>query len=418
MENWIKNVDKMKHLYLIGNQSKAAQYGIGTYFHQVIDCLKDISNIRLTIVILNADIDAVEEKKCDTRTIRYLYFSINDVVKNKTVEQRTFRNIAYSLGQYFSSEEQNIIHLNFLHHAPLVNWLKKIDISFRLVVTIHYFEWSFYLKGNISQLNSILKKPENIKSKMELWLSMNYERDVALFNQSDSIVCLSEHTHNILRTSYCVAQTKITLIYNGLKDEVVSLNEKECELMKYSLGFQKTDKIILFVGRLDSNKGLKLLIKSFRAVLLTIPDSKLVIVGDGQFDEFIKECTDIWSKVIFTGRLTKDKLYNLYQITNAGALPSFDEQCSYVGIEMLMHGIPWIGTNTSGLKEMAEGLYCLPLKYEGGELTISTELLSQWLIEIITQPRSKEFRLRYEKYYTISSMKIKLLSMYSKLKFD
>lgn len=37
---------------------------------------------------------------------------------------------------------------------------------------------------------------------------------------------------------------------------------------------------------------------------------------------------------------------------------------SYVAIEMLMHGLPLIGTGSTGLKEMVEGMHCLPLKEE------------------------------------------------------
>ena len=122
----------------------------------------------------------------------------------------------------------------------------------------------------------------------------------------------------------------------------------------------------------------------------------------------------IWSKVCFTGKIPKDQLYTFYQIADAGTLPSFSEQCSYVGIEMLMHGLPWIGTNSSGLKEMVDGLYCLPLNEEGEDLTLSTELLSQWLIEILKQPRPAEFRNRFEKYYTLSTLKENLYSIYSK----
>lgn len=59
-----------------------------------------------------------------------------------------------------------------------------------------------------------------------------------------------------------------------------------------------------------------------------------------------------WSKIIFSGRLPKELIYKFYQIADVGILPSFAEQCSYVAIEMMMHGLPIVGTDSTGLSEM------------------------------------------------------------------
>ena len=40
----------MRHIYLINSDSRAAQYGIGTYIIQVINCLSSIDSLRLTVV--------------------------------------------------------------------------------------------------------------------------------------------------------------------------------------------------------------------------------------------------------------------------------------------------------------------------------------------------------------------------------
>ena len=50
----------------------------------------------------------------------------------------------------------------------------------------------------------------------------------------------------------------------------------------------------------------------------------------------------------------KEYVYKFYQIATIGVLPSYTEQCSYAAIEMMMHGLPLIGTTAGGISEMIE----------------------------------------------------------------
>ena len=68
----------------------------------------------------------------------------------------------------------------------------------------------------------------------------------------------------MLIADYQLKPEKTTVIYNGLKDEGRMIAEEERKKMKQSLSFDAEDSIILFVGRLDSIKGVDFLIKAFR----------------------------------------------------------------------------------------------------------------------------------------------------------
>lgn len=96
-------------------------------------------------------------------------------------------------------------------------------------------------------------------------------------------------------------------------------------------------------------------------------------------------------------------------------MPSFHEQCSYVAIEMLMHGLPLIGTGSTGLKEMVEGMHCLPLKEEDDSVDLPIDLLVQWLIEDQEHLRSEKYRRRFEERYTLRKMSENMFSIYLNL---
>lgn len=340
----------MKHIYLIGNGSRAAQYGVGTYIRQMLEFFRQTSSVRLTIVELNSEVKEVTEECDNSGKVRYLKIPAQKSEGRKGDVAHCYRNIAYLLALHFLKDEQNVLHLNYLHHAPLADWLKKIGVEFYLLVTIHYLDWCFMLKGNTRLFRSIIHKEEQ-SNEWGKKIRNSYERDKRLFQHSDKVICLSQYTQNLLREDYGVEKEKLVVVYNGLKDEVIKLSKEERLEKRSALGFRETDKIILFVGRLDRIKGVQYLIEAFRQVIRKNPNSRLVIVGDGDYDKYLKQCAGIWSYVVLTGKVEKEVLYTFYQIADVGVLPSFHEQCSYVAIEMLMHGLPLIGTGSTGLKE-------------------------------------------------------------------
>ena len=214
---------------------------------------------------------------------------------------------------------------------------------------------------------------------------------------------------------------KIEVIYNGLKEKSISWNKSIRLRRKRQLLFGDNERVILFVGRLDDIKGVEYLIRAFRLLLEKIPESRLVIVGEGKYDTFLKECVHIWHRVTFTGKLDQKTLQRFYQIADVGVMPSFHEQCSYVAIEMMMYGIPLIGTDSTGLKEMLgdNQKYMMKIFEEANNVSLSVENLAHTLVQLLTEsfPRKagKNGRLIFEHKFSLSVMKDKMLAFYGRL---
>lgn len=96
-------------------------------------------------------------------------------------------------------------------------------------------------------------------------------------------------------------------------------------------------------------------------------------------------------------------------------LPSCQEQCSYVGIEMLMHGIPLVGTDAMGISEMIEEGYKIPLKIGGEEILLCTDKLSESILSTLANKGflGKRARYRFEKYYSLNTMRLKVTQLYN-----
>jgi len=112
------------------------------------------------------------------------------------------------------------------------------------------------------------------------------------------------------------------------------------------------DKIVLFVGRIDLLKGVLNLILAFNNLIKLRTECRLIIVGDGLLSEYIPLCYNFFNRVNFTGKVSRQDLIKFYKVADLVVLPSWGEQCSYVGIEVLMLGIPSIVSNSPGVDEM------------------------------------------------------------------
>lgn len=398
-----------KHIFLFNKGSRAAVYGIGTYIRQITLYLKSMEGISLHLVQLNSDVEKVElscEQDYDELSIPRSFLSIG----NKTI--RYYQNAWYLIRLYFpiAVDEPVFFLLNYTSHRVLIPEMRAAFPYCRIFFTIHYQEWCFVLNGNVSLLQKIMSVSDrNILDSKELEVYESFLREKQMYNQVDKIICLSHFTEELLWKEYEIPEDKTVLIYNGMKDETADFLLEDRDRLKAKFGFKANEKIILYVGRLDLIKGIGLLIRSFRLLLELEHNCHLLLVGDGNFIRYLNDCDEIWERVIFTGRLEKKRLFQLYRIADVGVLPSMHEQCSYTVIEMMMFDVPVIASSSSGLKEMIdENQNGLLFEMENEEDLVGTIHLKNQLRRILfeTTSEGKLFhpKLTYMKKYSLDKM--------------
>lgn len=419
----------MKHIYLFCSDSRAGDYGIGTYIRELTACIRGEQGIYLTLVQLQSvekEFSVVESEGMRTIKIPSLRLAPYWQLQPKKMEQY---NLAVSclLKPQIDKEDDNVFHLNYLQHSSLVPYLREMFPLCKIVFTIHYMGWSTLIKGDEAYFKKIIQKEETDRTDAtEKSVYDDYSRMRAICQSVNGAICLSSYTFDILQTAYAIPQKQLTLIPNGLKDEAVIVGEEQKRVIKKALSFNENEKIILFVGRLDEEKGLQLLLKAFEEVAVHSSDAHLIIAGSGNYDRFLKECTSFYGKVTFTGKVEKDFLYKLYQIADVGVHPSLNEQCSYVAIEMMMHGIPLVGIDSAGIGEMIESGYN-GYKVVGGQDSLSDvdrqslliKQLGERMLEILQndglrQKLSENSRMTYCSCYKDTLMRNKTLEVYFK----
>jgi glycosyltransferase len=409
------------NLYIFNETRIGAVYGVGTYIQELTAALKN-SDINVCVINLMSEKPQILTEEIDG--IKYWDFPLPVQWTTSNEEQWDLyhRNVVYLLKLHIKDKNNLIFHLNYNQKGRLAEELKK-TFDCRIVLTIHYLDWCFKLSGNLTRFRQLLRIQQTVQGDKDIELLKEvFQKERETFRIVDHIICLSEKTRQILQNNYRIKSDKITVVYNGLTDNN-PIVEKSVLRKKYNI---PDVPIILFAGRLDSIKGLKYALRAFKIVLNMHPDCRFIIAGNGEFDTHMIECEDVWMNVTWTGLINKDKLYELYAIADIGVIPSFHEQCSYVAIEMMMHGLPIIGSTSTGLCEMIEnnvtGLHIPVIEYtDKTEIDIS-QLAEKILYLLHCPTKTKQMgnngRQRYlynysSKIFCTNTLKVyKLASQY------
>lgn len=151
----------------------------------------------------------------------------------------------------------------------------------------------------------------------------------------------------------------ITLL-NGINQErfkiELSINEKSEFRKKFD--FFDTDIVLLFVGRIIEEKGVKELLEA----LVTLPNNfKLLMVGSASFGtetstkyekEVKKLISNLNKRVAFTGFIPNNEIGIYYKLADISVVPSvFNDPAPLVIIEAMSAGLPIITTGTGGISE-------------------------------------------------------------------
>jgi glycosyltransferase involved in cell wall biosynthesis len=146
------------------------------------------------------------------------------------------------------------------------------------------------------------------------------------------------------------------------------------------------DRRVLFVGRLVEKKGCEFLIRAFGRVQRAVPDSSLVIVGDGGLREaLMQEARALGVRAEFRGACTGEQVQREFALARVFCLPSVTaangdaEGFGLVILEAQASGVPVV---TSARGGAVEGIADGRTGYVVSERDV--DALTERLIELLT----------------------------------
>jgi glycosyltransferase involved in cell wall biosynthesis len=190
-------------------------------------------------------------------------------------------------------------------------------------------------------------------------------------NRGDRVIAVSQSTKSDLMQYFDIDGSKIRVVHNGVEETFRQrLSSEELRRWLRNLGIEQP--YLLFVGNPKPHKNLDNVVKAYaRARHLGNLDAPLICVGARTGSEFKirqrAEYLGIPDKVRILGHVAQEALPAIYQGASLFLYPTLYEGFGLPVVEAMASGVPVITSNTSALKEIAEGYAYLvdPLDIEG-----------------------------------------------------
>ena len=184
------------------------------------------------------------------------------------------------------------------------------------------------------------------------------------FALADRIIAVSEWVRGDI-AKYRIDPGKIVPVHNGIDVREFRPSEARELRAKYGIG---DDPMLLFVGRMITQKGLPYLIDAMPLVLKEHPRTKLFLVGRGNALKGLKSkvaAMGLEKSVIFSGYLSEEQLKEAYGTCDLFVLPSVWEVLPIAVLEAMSAAKPVVCTDAGGDREMVrDGVngYVVPMR--------------------------------------------------------
>jgi glycosyltransferase involved in cell wall biosynthesis len=204
--------------------------------------------------------------------------------------------------------------------------------------------------------------PENLMDNLKLLAPIarpiNYMLKLyglRFYSKADYVTLPTEAAIDMFGLDTKKTPVPIEAISNGIDLSRFSVGEPSQEtIKKFKL---PTDRpIITYIGRLDAEKHLSVLIRAFVRVI-SVEKAHLLIVGDGTDVDNLKYLAyelGVHRQITFTGRVMDDDIVQLHKVGTVFCMPSPAELQSIATLEAMASGQPIVAVDAGALKELCQ----------------------------------------------------------------
>jgi 1,2-diacylglycerol 3-alpha-glucosyltransferase len=208
--------------------------------------------------------------------------------------------------------------------------------------------------GNMEEYRTALSsiRPERSVDK---WNQKIVLRGLTLIHNHCDLVITPSHKMEKQLSSWGTT-SRIETLPTGV--DKITTNQRETSLARSKYKIAPTDKVVLFVGRLGTEKNVSLLIRAFNTIGRREPRAKLMIVGGGDdLQKFKDEASGSLyaDRIIMTGWIDRHKLGAIYELATVYAFPSLADTQGLTLNEAAWAGLPIVITDPDVTEVVADG---------------------------------------------------------------
>lgn len=290
----------------------------------------------------------------------------------------------------------------------VANYCKENDIH---IIQTHF------LRENYIAVLSKLFNPK-IKIVWTAHLIADNKGKIKIFNKLfsgfvDKIICVSEAVKKSL-IEEGLSESKLQVIYNGVDTKYYKPIENN--FLKSKMSLNDSTLVLTTISRFNKEKGHSFLIDGIRELEKYIENFKLILVGEGEEQEAIKQKVKKYGLeeyIKFLGY--REDILGILSITDIYISPSKNEAISFSILEALSSGKVVVATEVGGVPEI----------FKKGDIGIlipygEPEVFAQAIVHLYTNEKIYEKKKMNSRKivvdnFSLNKMVKKTLNLYDKL---
>jgi glycogen synthase len=172
---------------------------------------------------------------------------------------------------------------------------------------------------------------------------------------ADRVITVSQRARETCAVRFGLDPQRIDVIYHGITPDAANPQLETPPLQQPQPEQPSTDPLVLFLGRVTSQKGPEYFIEAASKVLLKLPRARFVVAGAGDLENALVEQAKglgIADRIFFTGFLRGPDVDRALRLADCFVMPSVSEPFGLVALEAAQRGVPVIISKQSGVAEV------------------------------------------------------------------
>lgn len=171
--------------------------------------------------------------------------------------------------------------------------------------------------------------------------------------EADALLTVSEDLGRLAVRDYGAKAERVHVVPNGCDASI--FHPRDRNSARTTLGVPGDARLVVYVGRLVAEKGLRELLEAARQMTPAMPNLRIALVGEGPMRaELAALAAQCGCEVVFAGAQPPDAVARWMAASNLVTLPSYSEGHPNVLVEALACGRGVVATPVGGIPEVVD----------------------------------------------------------------
>jgi len=282
------------------------------------------------------------------------------------------------------------LHMSFALSPKVLKEIKTFQPDVIHCSSPGFMVWASILYSKMLKIPLLLSYHTHIPKYVSNYgMSFLYKFSWALIRCWHSLADMTLVTSNVILNEFkqqnVAAHEKMSVWRKAVDTEIFNPKHR-CEETRTKLcGGNPKGKVLMYVGRLGSEKNLELIKPILENVREKHPDTHLVFVGDGPVKEELKELFK-GTPTTFTGLLRGEELSRVYASADIFVMPSESETLGFVVLEAMASSVPVVAAQAGGVPDIIGTCGKYGLLFEPG----NAEMASEYVDNLLASSEARE----------------------------